>query len=152
MAGAIEADFLDKEARYTSPPKMLNFAPKKVRYDLSLERAECVSGCSATLPRGDSLPVRQARGHGPGASRGSFRPFPSRGGTSRGASYGPRGSYSRAGRRDHNPAAVPVREGNLVSNYLLIILYRSNAYFAALTNLNVLPMCIQVVKSVLNTF
>jgi hypothetical protein len=62
IAGAIEADLMDVDARYTNPPKGLQTGPKKARHDPSRERAGWVDGCSAALPRRDSAPVPGLRG------------------------------------------------------------------------------------------
>jgi hypothetical protein len=67
MVEAIKADLQDKEARYTNPPKHLQLGAKKAGHDPSLEREGWVDGCSAALPRKDSLLALRARGHSYGA-------------------------------------------------------------------------------------
>jgi hypothetical protein len=103
IAGAIEADLMDGDARYTNPPKGLQTGPKKARHDPSRERAGWVDGCSAALPRRDSAPSPSLRGwnSSPGSmappTRGAFRGRGSKRGPIRSgrghASHGRRGSY-----------------------------------------------------------
>jgi hypothetical protein len=104
IAGAIEADLLDSDARYTNPPKNLQPGPKKARHDPSLERAGWVDGCSAALPRRDSAPCPGQRGRGSSGSapvhptRGFFRGRGSARGSTRGSNRPGRG-YVFRGRR-----------------------------------------------------
>ncbi len=68
LAASIEDDLCCSEARYTNPPKeALGNAQKKPRIDLAQTRQEWVEGCSATLPRRDTIsggvtPPRRADG------------------------------------------------------------------------------------------
>jgi hypothetical protein len=56
LATSIEDDLSCSEARYTNPPKeTLGNAQKKPRIDLAETRQEWVEGCSATLPRRDTI-------------------------------------------------------------------------------------------------
>jgi hypothetical protein len=61
MADAIEADLLNPDSKYTNPSSSQRVV-KKSRPDPSLDRASWVAGCSAALPRRDSIPFRGARG------------------------------------------------------------------------------------------
>jgi hypothetical protein len=104
IAGTIEADLQDPDARYTNPPKQLQSGSKKARHDPSRERAGWVDGCSAALPRRDSAPGSVQRGRGANSAHTATGP-PSRGyyrgrGSARGFN---RGSH-RAGRG--RPSAV----------------------------------------------
>jgi hypothetical protein len=56
LATGIEDDLSCSEARYTNPPKEApGNAMKKPRIDLAETRQEWVAGCSATLPRRDTI-------------------------------------------------------------------------------------------------
>jgi hypothetical protein len=56
LATSIEDDLSCTEARYTNLPKeALGNAQKKPQIDLAEIRQEWVAGCSATLPRGDTI-------------------------------------------------------------------------------------------------
>jgi hypothetical protein len=99
IAGAIEADLQDPDARYTNPPKHHQSGAKKARHDPSRERAGWVDGCSAALPRRDSAPGSVQRGRGMHSAHSAPGP-PTRGyyrgrGSARGFN---RGSH-RAGNR-----------------------------------------------------
>jgi hypothetical protein len=62
LATSIEDDLSCNEARYTKPPKeALGNAQKKPRIDLAETRQEWVAGCSATLPRRDTISGGGAR-------------------------------------------------------------------------------------------
>jgi hypothetical protein len=106
IAGAIEADLLDGDTRYTNPPKGLQAGAKKARHDPSLERAGWVDGCSAALPRRDSAPCPVQRGRSTNSShsapvqstRGFFRGRGSARGFNRGPTRSGRGHAFR-GRR-----------------------------------------------------
>jgi hypothetical protein len=99
MAEAIEADLRNLGACYTNPPKQLQLGAKKARHDPSLERAGWVDGCSAALPRKDSLPAPGSRGHSFGAS--PARPGPSLrcNNLGRGSARGFHRGYPRSGSR-----------------------------------------------------
>jgi hypothetical protein len=106
IAGAIEADLLDSDARYTNPPKGFQPGPKKARHDPSLERAGWVDGCSAALPRRDSVPCTVQRGRSANSSgsapvhstRSFYRGRGSARGSTRGSTRPGRGHVFR-GRR-----------------------------------------------------
>ncbi len=55
MADLIEKDLSNEEARYTNPPNCTGIG-KRLRPDLSNERAEWIKGCSAATARCDLLP------------------------------------------------------------------------------------------------
>jgi hypothetical protein len=56
IAAAIDAEVSDGTAKYTNPPRpMAGDNPKRSRLDLSSSRQEWVTGCSATLPRRDTI-------------------------------------------------------------------------------------------------
>jgi hypothetical protein len=61
MAEHIERDLANTEARYTNPPKGCA-SDKRPCPDLSRERAEWVSGCSAASARRDLLPPPKQKG------------------------------------------------------------------------------------------
>jgi hypothetical protein len=73
IADSIVADLSDIGACYTNPAKSLQ-APKKSRYDPSLDRAGWVSGCPAALPRLDSAKRKPSRGNT--LVRGGWSPSP----------------------------------------------------------------------------
>ncbi len=101
IAEAIEADLQDPEARYTNPPKETQPSSKKARHDPSRERAGWVDGCSAALPRRDSVPVPVQRGRGALASH-STTGLPPRGYyRGRGSARGFQRGYPRSGSRGH---------------------------------------------------
>ncbi len=57
IASDLDADLMDKEARYTNPVKMgENVTAKRQKTDDSLNRVSWVRGCPAALPRRDSQP------------------------------------------------------------------------------------------------
>ncbi len=84
----IMQDLKNPEARYTNLPKGILPPAKKQRLDLSLEREAWVRGCTAALPRRDSLQK---------ACRGTARGGNARGTTWRGRSSSQRGSHPRSG-------------------------------------------------------
>jgi hypothetical protein len=86
-------DLKNPEARYTNPPKGNTPQAKKQRLDLSLERDAWVRGCTAALPRRDSLQNASRGAVRGGSARGTT--WEGRGGGRRGAL--PRGSLSRGG-------------------------------------------------------
>ncbi len=55
MADLIEKDLSNEEGRYTNPPNCTGIG-KRLRPDLSNERAEWIKGCSAATARRDVLP------------------------------------------------------------------------------------------------
>jgi hypothetical protein len=57
MAKQIESDLANTEARYTNPVQK-HSAEKRQRTDLSTQRADWVSGCSAAANRRDNLSSR----------------------------------------------------------------------------------------------
>jgi hypothetical protein len=61
IAGSLETDIKNTDARYTNPTKQC-LVLKKPQYNLSQDRAGWVSGCSAALARRDSDPQRPPRG------------------------------------------------------------------------------------------
>jgi hypothetical protein len=88
IAAGILKDIGNADSRYTNPPRTPNLLPKKPRLDLSLERDTWVSGCTAALPRRDTM---RSMTKGPSVSFGSAR-----GGNRRGR--GGRGQHFRGGR------------------------------------------------------
>ncbi len=83
MAGVLDKDISDEGARYINPPRSASGPPnKKPRVDQSKLRQGWVDGCSAALPRCDSLTTqthqhsRPLRGGGRGRGRGSHNPRP----------------------------------------------------------------------------
>jgi hypothetical protein len=87
MEGIVQ-DLKNPEARYTNPPRGNTPQAKKQRLDPSLERDAWVRGCTAALPRRDSLQ---------NGSRGAVRGGCNRGATWRGRGRGSRSSLSRGG-------------------------------------------------------
>jgi hypothetical protein len=80
MASAIESDVADPSARYINPPKsQMGPPPKKPRVDHSKLRQGWVDGCSAALPRRDTVSGPSTTNDGParGKSRGhgGSRPY-----------------------------------------------------------------------------
>jgi hypothetical protein len=82
LATSIEDDLSCSEARYTNPPKEApGNVKKKPRIDLAETRQEWVAGCSATLPRKDTISgggrldssVSSGRGRGFNRDRGGGR-------------------------------------------------------------------------------
>jgi hypothetical protein len=57
MAEHIESDLANLEARYTNPVKKLH-TDKRQKVDLSLQRADWVSGCSAAANRRENPIIR----------------------------------------------------------------------------------------------
>ncbi len=57
MAELIEADLVNAEARYTNPAKKVP-SEKRQKIDLSLQRADWVSGCSAAASRRENPSIR----------------------------------------------------------------------------------------------
>jgi hypothetical protein len=94
MAELIEADLTNAEARYTNPVKKLP-AEKKQKIDLSLQRADWVSGCSAAANR------RENPSTGGQQQRAMSRGNAYRGAHNRGTTGG-RGNF--AGQRGHSSA------------------------------------------------
>jgi hypothetical protein len=88
IAAGILKDIGNGDSRYTNPPRNPNQLPKKPRLDLSLERDTWVSGCTAALPRRDTM---RSMSKGPSVSSGTAR-----GGNRRGR--GGRGQHFRGGR------------------------------------------------------
>jgi hypothetical protein len=88
IAAGILKDIGNADSRYTNPPRTANSLPKKPRLDLSLERDTWVRGCTATLPRRDTM---RSMIKCPSVSSGSAR-----GGNRRGR--GGRGQHFRGGR------------------------------------------------------
>ncbi len=76
MAGVLVKDISDDGARYINPPKPSNGPPsKKPRVDQSKLRQGWVDGCSAALPRRDTLAsqhIRPPNGGSRGRGRGSL--------------------------------------------------------------------------------
>jgi hypothetical protein len=64
IAAAIDAEVSDGTAKYTNSPRpMAGDNPKRSRLDLSSSRQEWVTGCSATLPRRDTISGGGGQGH-----------------------------------------------------------------------------------------
>jgi hypothetical protein len=114
MAEHIEVDLANSEARYTNPVKKVS-SEKRQRVDLSLHRADWVSGCSAAANRRENPIIRghqqraMSRGgnayrsaHNRGNTRGRGIPAYTRGRTSARGSGSARGSSSAPGARGHN--------------------------------------------------
>jgi hypothetical protein len=67
IASAIEAEVNDGEAKFTNPPRiMMGENLKRSCVDLSSSRQDWVTGCSATLPRRDTISGGGDRGSLPG--------------------------------------------------------------------------------------
>jgi hypothetical protein len=68
MAAALDAEVSDGSAKYTNPPRSTaGDNHKRSRLDLSSSRQEWVTGCSATLPRRDTISGGGGQGHCPGS-------------------------------------------------------------------------------------
>jgi hypothetical protein len=68
MAAALDAEVSDGSAKYTNPPRSTaGDTNKRSRLDLSSSRQEWVTGCSATLPRRDTISGGGGKGHCPGS-------------------------------------------------------------------------------------
>jgi hypothetical protein len=83
MAGVLDKDISDEDARYINPPRSSSGPPnKKPRVDQSKLCQEWVDGCSAALPRRDTFNTqkhqhsRPPHGGGRGRGRGSHYPRP----------------------------------------------------------------------------
>jgi hypothetical protein len=109
MGELIEADLANMEARYTNPVQK-HSAEKRQRTDLSLQRADWVSGCSAAANRRDNQ-----------SSRGQRQRVLTRGGHAafRGAHYrgNPGGRGSAGNQRGHHSArgSIPGARGHFPS-------------------------------------
>jgi hypothetical protein len=75
LAAAIESDILTDDVKFANPPKTRNDnRAKKPRTDLSHSRQGWVVGCSAIIPRKDTISSSRGRGHGgPSRGRGAWK-------------------------------------------------------------------------------
>jgi hypothetical protein len=102
IAEAIEADLQDLDASYTNPPpKKIQTGAKKARHDPNQERAGWVDGCSAALPRRDSVTGPRQRGRSISALPATPGPPPCRYNRGRGSARGFQQGYSRSGSRGY---------------------------------------------------
>jgi hypothetical protein len=101
IAEAIEADLQDLDARYTNPPKQIQTSAKKARHNPSQERAGLVDGCSAALPRRDSVTGPGQKGRSIGALPSTPGPPPRRYNHGRGSARGFQRGYPQSGSRGY---------------------------------------------------
>jgi hypothetical protein len=107
IASDLDADLMDKEARYTNPVKTSeNASAKRQKTDDSLNRASWVRGCPAALPRRDSQPGKPNGNPRGRVHRGSATyARPARGG------HMPHGRFSLRGSGYASSTGWPPRSG-----------------------------------------
>jgi hypothetical protein len=102
LAAGILKDIGNTDSKYTNPPRAASQLTKKPRLDLSLERDTWVRGCTAALPRRDTV---RSDTKGPTVSAIS-----SRGANRRGR--GARGQQFRGGHQFRGERFFKARRGN----------------------------------------
>jgi hypothetical protein len=96
IATGILKDIGNSDSKYMNPPRAANQPLKKPRLDLSLERDTWIRGCTAALPRCDTV---RSTNKGPNVSANSFRGDNRRGRGARGHQF--RGGWFFRARRGH---------------------------------------------------